>query len=166
MLNVNLEDLVEMSCKRDISVDEAKKILTEGKSDLIEDFTSRRGKPFPAYLVLEANKVGFEFPPRAPPADAKKFPVVEGLLAICPKTNVGIIETETHYQAEENSEGCKISFLREVSKRTITREEAKELVEKGKVGPFDDFTSKAGKPFTAILYMKKDGKIGYRFAKK
>ncbi|MGB0265130.1 MAG: DNA topoisomerase [Candidatus Poseidoniaceae archaeon] len=153
-------------CKRDISVDEAKKILTEGKSDLIEDFTSRRGKPFPAYLVLEANKVGFEFPPRAPPADAKKFPVVEGLLAICPKTNVGIIETETHYQAEENSEGCKISLLREISKRTITREEAKELVEKGKVGPFDDFISKAGKPFTAILYMKKDGKIGYRFAKK
>ena len=153
-------------CKRDISVNEAKKILTEGKSDLIEDFISRRGKTFPAYLILEANKVGFEFPPRAPPADAKKFPVVEGLLAIDPKTNVGIIETETHYQAEENSEGCKIAFLREMSKRTITREEAKELVEKGKVGPFEDFISKAGKPFTAILYMKKDGKIGYRFAKK
>ena len=153
-------------CKREISIDEAKKILTEGKSDLIEDFTSRRGKPFPAYLVLESNKVGFEFPPRAPPADAKKFPVVEGLLAICPKTNVGIIETETHYQAEQNSEGCKISFLREISKREVTRDEAKELVEKGKVGPFDDFTSKAGKPFTAILYLKKDGKVGYRFAKK
>ena len=153
-------------CKRDISVEEAKKILTEGKSDLIEDFTSRRGKPFPAYLVLEANKVGFEFPPRGAPADAKKFPVVEGVLAIDPKTNVGVIETETHYQAEENSEGCKISILREVSKRTITREEAKTLIEKGKVGPFDDFTSKAGKPFTAILYMKRDGRIGYRFAKK
>ena len=102
-------------CKRDISVDEAKKILTEGKSDLIEDFTSKRGRNFPAYLVLEANKVGFEFPPRAPPADAKKFPVVEGIVGLCPKTNVGVIETETHYQAEENSEGCKISFLREIS---------------------------------------------------
>ena len=153
-------------CKRDISEEEAKKILTEGKSELIEDFISRRGKNFPAYLVLEANKVGFEFPPRAPPADAKKFPVVEGVLGICPKTNVGVIETETHYQAEENSEGCKISFLREVSKRTISRDEAKELVESGKIGPFDDFTSKAGKPFTAVLYLKKDGKIGYRFAKK
>ena len=31
-------------CKRDISVDEAKKILTEGKSDLIEDFISKRGR--------------------------------------------------------------------------------------------------------------------------
>ena len=85
------------------------------------------------HLVLEENKVGFEFPPRAPPADAKKFDVVEGVLAICPKTNVGVIETETHYQAETNSEGCKISFLREISKRTITREEAKTLVENGKL---------------------------------
>jgi len=153
-------------CKRDISKVEAKKILTEGKSDLIEDFISKRGKTFPAFLVLEENKVGFEFPPRAPPADAKKFDVVEGVLAICPKTNVGVIETETHYQAETNSEGCKISFLREISKRTITREEAKTLVETGKLGPFEDFTSKAGKPFTAVLYLKKDGKIGYRFAKK
>ena len=71
-------------CKRDISVDEAKKILTEGKSDLIEDFTSKRGKPFPAYLVVEAKKVGFEFPPRAPPADATKFPIVPGIVAMCP----------------------------------------------------------------------------------
>tara|TARA_B100001113_G_scaffold182435_1_gene149470 strand:+ start:2079 stop:4829 length:2751 start_codon:yes stop_codon:yes gene_type:complete len=153
-------------CKRDISIDEAKKILTEGKSDLIEDFVSKRGRNFPAFLVLESNKVGFEFPPRAPPADATKFPVVEGVLAICPKTNVGVIETETHYQAETNSEGCKISILREISKRTITRDEAKTLIESGKIGPFDDFTSKAGKPFSAILYLKRDGNIGYRFAKK
>ena len=153
-------------CKRDISVDEAKKILTEGKSDLIEDFVSKRGRNFPAFLILESNKVGFEFPPRAPPADATKFPVVEGVLAICPKTNVGVIETETHYQAETNSEGCKISILREISKRTITRDEAKTLIESGKIGPFDDFTSKAGKPFSAILYLKRDGNIGYRFAKK
>lgn len=153
-------------CKRDISVAEAKKILTEGKSELIEDFTSKRGKPFPAFLVLEANKVGFEFPPRAPAADATRFPVVEGIVAMCTKHNVGIIETETHYQSEPNSEGCKISIMREVSKRVITREEAKELVEKKKVGPFEDFTSKAGKPFTATLYFKGNESVGYRFAKR
>ena len=153
-------------CKRDISVAEAKKILTEGKSELIEDFTSKRGKPFPAFLVLEANKVGFEFPPRAPAADATRFQVVEGIVAMCTKHNVGIIETETHYQSEPNSEGCKISIMREVSKRVITREEAKELVEKKKVGPFEDFTSKAGKPFTATLYFKGNESVGYRFAKR
>ena len=42
MLNVHSEALAEMSANRDISVEEAKKILTEGKSDLIEDFISKR----------------------------------------------------------------------------------------------------------------------------
>ena len=69
--------------------------------------------------------------------------------------------------AEANSVGCKISIMREMSKRAITREEAKELVEKRKVGPFDDFISKkAGKPFSASLYIKGNESIGYRFAKK
>ena len=154
-------------CKRNISVDEAKKILTEGKSDLIEDFVSKRGRNFAAYLIVEANKVGFEFPPREPPADATRFEVVPGTVAICPKHGVKIVETETHYVSEQNDKGCKISIMREMSKRAITREEAKTLVEKKKVGPFDDFISrKAGKPFSASLYMKGNESIGYRFAKK
>ena len=152
-------------CKRDISSSEAKKILTTGKSDLIDNFISKRGKNFPAFLILEKDRVGFEFPPREPPADARRFPIVEGVVGICPKTNVGVVETETHYVAERNTEGCKISIPREVSKREITRDEAKILVEKKKLGPFEDFTSKAGKPFTASLYLKANGSVGYRFQK-
>ena len=154
-------------CKREISPEEAKKLLVEGKSDLFDDFTSKRGKPFPAYLVVEANKVGFEFPPREPPADMKRFEVQEGVVGVCAKHQVGVIETPTHYVSEKNDKGCKIQFAREMSKRTITREEAKELVEKKKVGPFEDFTArKSGKPFTATLYIKGNESIGYRFSKK
>ena len=159
-----LRGLSRVLCQIEIKEDVAKKIFTEGKSDLIEGFISRRGKEFPAYLVLETNKVGFEFPPREAPADAKRFPITPGVVAVCPKHNIGIIETETHFQAE--SSGCKISFLREVSKREITRDEAKILVESKKLGPFDNFTSKAGKPFSATLYLKNNEAIGYRFAKK
>jgi DNA topoisomerase-3 len=154
-------------CKREISIAEAKKILVEGKSDLFDDFTSKKGRPFPAYLVLEANKVGFEFPPREPPADMKRFTVVEGIVGMCPKHEVGVIETPTHFLSEKNDKGCKIQFARELSKREIIRGEAKELVESKKVGPFEDFISrKAGKPFTAILYIKGNESVGYRFAKK
>ena len=121
-------------CKRDISIDEAKKILTQGKSDLIEDFTSKKGKPFSEKLIfkLKVTKSDLSSLQGLHLQMRKKFPVVEGILAICPKTNVGIIETPTHYQAEPNSAGCKISIMREVSKREITRDEAKELVEKKK----------------------------------
>lgn len=39
-------------------------ILKNGKSKLINDFISKKGSKFPAYLVLDGNGVKFEFPPR------------------------------------------------------------------------------------------------------
>ena len=100
-------------------------------------------------------------------ADAKRFEVVEGVVAVCPVHNVNIIETETHYQPEPGSSGSSLQIAREISKREITREEAKTLIEKREIGPFDDFISKkTGRPFSAILYLKKNESIGYRFAKR
>tara|TARA_Y100000768_G_scaffold32352_1_gene21285 strand:- start:1458 stop:4220 length:2763 start_codon:yes stop_codon:yes gene_type:complete len=153
--------------KRMITPDEAKTILTKGKSELIDDFISKRNRPFSAYLVLQGNRVAFEFPPRQPPADAKKFEVKPGVVAICPKTNVEIFETEVYFQPENTGSECKIQISREMSSREITREEAKILIEKGQVGPFDDFVSKrTGNTFTSILYLKKNQSVGYKFAKK
>ena len=153
--------------KRMITPDEAKTILTKGKSQLIDDFISKRNRPFSAYLVLQGNRVAFEFPPRQPPADAKKFEVKPGVVAICPKTNVEIFETEVYFQPENTGSECKIQISREMSSREITREEAKILIEKGQVGPFDDFVSKrTGNTFTSILYLKKNQSVGYKFAKK
>ena len=41
------------------------KLLSKGKTDLMEKFVSKAGRNFPAYLVLgEDGKVTFEFPPR------------------------------------------------------------------------------------------------------
>ncbi|CAI8302129.1 MAG: DNA topoisomerase 3 [Candidatus Poseidoniaceae archaeon] len=154
-------------CKREINRDEAKSILVEGKSPLIEDFISRRGRPFPAYLVLEGNKVGFEFPPREAAADARRFEVTPGVVAVCPKHGAEIYETETHFRPKTSASGCKIDIPREISKREITREEAKILIEKGEIGPFDDLIAKkSGNPYTAILWLKKNERVGYRFAKR
>jgi DNA topoisomerase-3 len=48
-----------------IDAAQAKKILAEGKSDLLDKFISKAGKPFPAYLVMDAKgKITFDFPPR------------------------------------------------------------------------------------------------------
>src|SRR5208283_5460216 len=44
---------------------QAQKLLVTRKTDLIGKFISKAGKPFPAYLVMDAKgKVTFEFPPR------------------------------------------------------------------------------------------------------
>ncbi len=154
-------------CKRSISKEEAADIFTKGKSTLMEDFISKKGRSFKAFLVLDNNRVKFEFPPREAAADAKKFEVVPGVVAICPTTKVEIIETPTFYQPENSGTGCLIQISREISKREITREEAKNLIEKGQIGPFDDFIAKkTGNNFSATLYLKKNQSIGYRFAKK
>jgi DNA topoisomerase III len=45
--------------------EQAVKILRDSKSDVMNGFISKAGKPFPAWLVLDdKGKVTFEFPPR------------------------------------------------------------------------------------------------------
>ena len=48
-----------------IEPEQAQKILKTNKSDLLDKFISKAGKPFPAYLVMDKKgKVTFEFPER------------------------------------------------------------------------------------------------------
>ena len=53
-------------CEHEITPAEVTLLLTEGKTELIEDFFSKRGSKFGAYLVLsqKEDKADFEFPPR------------------------------------------------------------------------------------------------------
>ena len=48
-------------CKRTVSISNARKILTEGRSAEIKGFISKNGKPFDAFLKLDGDKVVFEF---------------------------------------------------------------------------------------------------------
>ena len=44
---------------------QAQKLLAARKTDLLDKFISKAGRPFPAFLVMDdAGKVTFEFPPR------------------------------------------------------------------------------------------------------
>lgn len=46
---------------------QAAKLLTQGRTDLLQKFISRKGRPFAAYLVMEdGGKVGFEFAAQEP----------------------------------------------------------------------------------------------------
>ena len=56
-------------CKYVIPRDQALKFFTEGKSDLIEHFISKKGRPFKAHLTcnpLGKRILNWEFPPREP----------------------------------------------------------------------------------------------------
>jgi len=53
---------------RDVPKEQAQKLLATGRTDLLDSFISKRGRPFSAYLKLENAKIGFEFPEKTPPA--------------------------------------------------------------------------------------------------
>ena len=52
--------------KKEIPAEQAAKLFTEGKTDVIAGFTSKKGRPFSAHLLLDktTGKLGWEFPPR------------------------------------------------------------------------------------------------------
>ncbi|MBV6498855.1 MAG: DNA topoisomerase 3 [Prosthecobacter sp.] len=64
-------------CQKEISVANAIKFFTEGKTDLIEGMISKKGRPFSTYLLCkpgEKRLLGWEFPPREPRPKAPAKP--------------------------------------------------------------------------------------------
>lgn len=47
--------------KKSLSDSQVKTLITKGKTNLIKGFTSKKGKSFSAYLVLDGDKIKFEF---------------------------------------------------------------------------------------------------------
>lgn len=64
-------------CQRAIPPEQALKIFREGKTDLLQRFISKKGRPFSAYLKLDGGKVTFEFEPREKKTAAKKKPTAK-----------------------------------------------------------------------------------------
>ncbi|MCB1237578.1 MAG: topoisomerase C-terminal repeat-containing protein, partial [Verrucomicrobiae bacterium] len=62
-------------CKYQIPRDQALKFFTEGKTDLIEKFISKKGRPFKAHLTCNPKGrriLNWEFPPRGEGPAKKK----------------------------------------------------------------------------------------------
>ncbi len=55
-----------LMCQKEITREQAIQLVTRGKTDLIEKFTSKKGRPFDAYLVRQGARIAWEFPPRKP----------------------------------------------------------------------------------------------------
>ena len=66
--------IAKLILQKEIPQDQAVKLFTEGKTDIIEAFISKKGRPFNAHLLLDklTGKLGWEFPPRAKKKSARK----------------------------------------------------------------------------------------------
>ena len=164
--------------QRAIEREQMKKLLATGRTDLLQRFISRKGRPFNAFLVLTDKKdVGFEFEKREPKSKGERKPRIAApkidftrkqSVGECPKCGGKIFETETSYICERSQADrtpCKFKLSKTILGRDIPKEQAEKLLTTGKTDLLEGFISKRGRPFAAYLKLE-DGKVGFEFPEK
>jgi hypothetical protein len=69
------------------------------------------------------------------------------------------------YKVPDEDKPCPFLVPRTVCKREITREEALDIIGPNKkTALLTDFTSRFGRPFSAMLFLKENGRHGFEFA--
>ena len=165
--------------QRAIERPQVQKLLETGKTDLIDKFISKKGRPFKAFLVVNDRGVGFEFEPRAAKSpkragksDAPKEPAVkldftgQESLGQCPKCGGKVFEGPDSYICENSQASkrpCKFKIGKTILQQPIDRAQAAKLLADNKSALLDKFISKAGRPFPAYLVMDDMGKITFEF---
>jgi DNA topoisomerase III len=160
--------------QQEISPEQVRKLLAEGKTDLLKGFISKKtNRKFEAFLVVKDGKTAFEFKPRekkAKGASREPLPKIDftGMEAIgkCPKCGGKIFDTEAGYLCENSqreAKSCKFKIGKVILEQPIELAQAQKILAAGKSDLLDKFISKAGKPFPAFLVMDKKGKVTFDF---
>jgi DNA topoisomerase-3 len=127
---------------------------------------SRRGFKFSARLLLKPdNKLEWEFAEGSGGSSAATEPVVnEEPLGRCPVCQGSVVETTEHYRCAVAD--CRFQMKRVYAGKTIDRDMARNLLEKGKTELIEDFVSKYNRPFSAYLKLGDKGRVEFEFLNK
>lgn len=156
----------KMILRRSISREEALQLMTDKRTDMLDGFVSRRGFKFSARLLLKPdNKLEWEFAEGSGGSSAATEPVVnEEPLGRCPVCQGLVVETTEHYRCA--AADCRFQMKRVYAGKTIDRDMARNLLEKGKTDLIEDFVSKYNRPFSAYLKLGDKGKVEFEFLNK
>jgi DNA topoisomerase-3 len=158
---------------------QAVKLLSAGKTDLLQKFISKKNRPFKAYLVIKGGEVKFEFEPRAekskkgaakssePKAPEPKLDFTgQEPLGKCPKCGGQVFEGPAAFLCEKSQaekKPCKFKIGKEICQQPIEKAQAAKLLAGGRTDLLDKFISKAGRPFKAYLQVDDTGKVVFDF---
>ena len=163
--------------QQEIAPEQVKKLLAEGKTDLLKGFISKKtNRKFEAFLMIKDGGTAFEFAPRERKTKTKgatsKVPLPKmdftgrAPLGKCPKCGGRVFDTEVGYLCEKSqadARPCKFRINREILQQPIEPAQAQKLLAAHKTDLLDQFISKAGKPFPAYLVMDDKGKVTFEF---
>jgi DNA topoisomerase III len=159
-------------CRRPMRAEEVRAYLDQGRTEVLDGFISKRGKPFRASLVRgDQGKIQWEFPPRggAPSGGSQQDPGEirdADPLGTCPLCKQGsVLEADHAYVCRKNGDsGCGFMLPRVILEREMSREEVQDYIREGHTEVLDAFISRRShRPFRASLYRKKNGKHGFKF---
>ena len=164
-------------CQKQIPPEQAIKLVGEGKTDLIQGFISKKGRPFDAFLKRDGGKFSWEFPPRKPKLDkdgnpiARKARVVADLSTATllgeSKNPAGqLVELGDAYYVRKPDQNNRQVF--KLSKKLcaveIPVEQVLKLVDDGRSDLIENFVSKRGNKFSAYLVLsQKQDKAEFEF---
>jgi len=161
--------------QQEISPDQVRKLLSEGKTDLFKGFISKKtNRKFEAFLSLKDGKTQFEFVPREKKGKGGKGaeppPKIDftgkAEVGKCPKCGGKVFDTEAGYLCENSqatAKSCKFKIGKLILEQPIEPAQAQKILATKKSDLMDKFISKSGKPFPAYLVMDKKGKITFDF---
>jgi DNA topoisomerase III len=161
--------------QQEIAPEQVKKMLAEGKTDLLKGFVSNKtNRKFEAFLVVKDGKTGFEFVARekkgrgAPKEPPPKIDFTgKTVVGKCPKCGGQVFDTEAGYICENSQRAEKRCTFKPIGKTILEQPidvvQAAKILKDKKSDVMEKFISKSGKPFPAFLVMDKKGKITFEF---
>ena len=157
-----------LMCQKPITREYAIQLMTDGKTELIKGFISKKGRPFDAYLKREGGKFSWEFPPRAPKLDKDGKPIARKAKTppdLSQATVLGqsesfkgeILSAGDSYYVRRPDQDNRIVFTmkRHICQKEIPPGELHNLLENGRTNLIEGLMSKAGRPFSAYLVLSK-----------
>ena len=160
-----------LMCQKPIPREAAIQLVTQGKTDLIKGFISKKGRPFDAFLKREKERISWEFPPRAPKLDKDGNPIARKSKTppdLSKATLVGkskmhkdgeILETPEAFYVRRPEQDNRIvmTLKRELCAKKLSFDEVKPLFDEGRTGLIQGFMSKRGASFAAYLVLSATG---------
>lgn len=81
----------------------------------------------------------------------------------CPFCKKAMKESAKNFYCSGYKEGCQFVIWKTMCGKTLTKTQVKQLLTTGKTGKISGFRGKSGSSFSAILFIKKDASIGFKF---
>jgi DNA topoisomerase-3 len=148
-------------------------LLEKGETPVLDHFLTRDGRVYRGVLKIEGRELKLIPVSEAEgerALDQPEYEVNEAPLGGCRLCNEGvIIEAPSRFVCSrrepkaEGEKGCPFVLSRTVCKREITREEAEIYVREGHTELLTEFISRYGRPFSATLHLKANGRHGFEF---